>query len=309
MGSVNKKSLLVIGGTGFIGSHLVQAASKQGWHVSSVSLHNPRANQCLAKVDYIVADVSDKKALKEALGHRKFSHIVNLGGYIDHANIRGGGNKVVDAHFSAVRNIVALTCSGQILRFVQIGSSDEYGDIIAPQRENEREMPISPYAFAKVASTYFLQMLHRTENLPCTTLRLFLTYGPGQSERRFLPQIIKGCLEDKVFPVSGGEQLRDFCYVDDTVTAILLALDDNRVDGKIINIGSGDPIRIRKVIEKVQQYIGKGSPQYGQIDYRLGENMALYGDIEQARELLNWEPLITLEEGLKKTIESIRRSQ
>ena len=66
-------------------------------------------------------------------------------------------------------------------------------------------------------------MLHRTESFPATILRLFLTYGPGQNNLRFLPQIIKGCVNNQSFPTSAGEQLRDFCYVEDVVNAILLS--------------------------------------------------------------------------------------
>ena len=79
-----------------------------------------------------------------------------------------------------------------------------------PQCEELREQPISPYSLAKVASTHFLQMLQRTEGFPAVVLRLFLTYGPHQDNRRFLPQIIQACLRDDEFAVSDGHQLRDF---------------------------------------------------------------------------------------------------
>ena len=134
-------------------------------------------------------------------------------------------------HFTALQNLLEVIPRGKLKRFVQIGSSDEYGNASAPQHETLREQPISPYSLAKVASTHFLQMLHLTENFPAVTLRLFLTYGPGQDTGRFLPQIIRGCLADLTFPTSAGKQLRDFCYLDDTVRAILQALNVPKVDG------------------------------------------------------------------------------
>ena len=105
-----------------------------------------------------------------------------------------GGKKVIDVHFGGVQNILQSVNLSALKRFVQIGSSDEYGNLSAPQTEDMRESPITPYSFGKVASTQLLQMLHRTEGLPIVILRLFLVYGPGQDYRRFIPQVIQGCL-------------------------------------------------------------------------------------------------------------------
>ena len=125
----------------------------------------------------------------------------------------------------------------KIKRFVQIGSSDEYGNNISPQSEDMREDPITPYSYAKTALTHFLQMLHKTENFPCVILRLFLVYGPRQKLDRFIPQVITGCLKNNEFDTSHGNQLRDFCYVDDIVQAILKSFENEEVNGKILNVG------------------------------------------------------------------------
>ena len=100
---------------------------------------------------------------------------------------------------------------------MNIGSSDEYGSNRAPQNEMQRESPISPYSFGKTASSHFLEMLNRIDNFPSCSLRLFLVYGPGQNDHRFIPQIIEGCLSDNIFNTSKGEQIRDFCFVEDIV--------------------------------------------------------------------------------------------
>jgi len=189
-------------------------------------------------------------------------------------------------------------------RFVQIGSSDEYGNAPSPQNEDLREHPISPYSLGKVASTHFLQMLHQTENFPAIVLRLFLTYGPGQDLARFLPQIIKGCLSAEEFPTSLGEQLRDFCYIDDTVSAIIKSLECEAAVGEVINIASGTPVTIRQVIEKVTELVGgSGTPNFGGIPYRVGENMSLFANVSKAKNILGWKPCTSLDKGIKRTIE------
>ena len=135
-----------------------------------------------------------------------------------------------------------------------------------------------------------------------TRIRLFLVYGPSQDHKRFLPQVIRGCASGKPFPMSLGEQLRDFCYVDDVTRGILLALRQGDINGEVINIASGIPIKIREVAQKVKVLIGQGDPIFGQIPYRPKENMALYADISKANYLLNWQPETALEDGILRAI-------
>jgi nucleoside-diphosphate-sugar epimerase len=229
-----------------------------------------------------------------------------LGGYIDHANYSSGGDEVYDVHFNGVRNLVDCLDKSKIKGFVQIGSSDEYGNNPAPQSEIQREAPISPYSCAKVASTYFLQTLYKTEKFPAVILRPFLVYGPGQGIERFIPQIIKGCLNNQKFPTSKGEQLRDFCFIDDFIQAVFATFDNNNALGEVINIASGEPISIKEVIDIIVASIGLGQPQFGKTPYRDNENMALFADIHKARKILNWRSKITIESGILSTIASFK---
>lgn len=194
----------------------------------------------------------------------------------------------------------------QIKRFIQLGSSDEYGNNLAPQNENQKEKPFSMYSCAKVTSNYFLQTLHKTENFPSVVLRPFLVYGPNQEKDRFIPQIIMGCMNNEKFPTSEGMQLRDFLYIDDFVDAVFIILKNKDVLGEIINIASGIPVPIRKVIKIIVDTLKSGQPQFGKIRYRDGENMKLYADISKIKTLLNWKPKVDLETGILKTIESIK---
>ncbi len=138
------------------------------------------------------------------------------------------------------------------------------------------------------------------------SLRPFLIYGPGQDNRRFLPQIILGCLEGRSFPASSGDQRRDFCYFDDTVATVFAALSNSMAQGQVVNVGSGRPVSIRQMIETVRHLIGGGEPQFGEVTYRPGENMELYADITKAKVLLGSAPRVNLEAGLNKTIQWLR---
>jgi nucleoside-diphosphate-sugar epimerase len=102
--------------------------------------------------------------------------------------------------------------------------------------------------------------------------------------------------------------LRDFCFIDDTVAGIFAALEQQPARGEVINIASGQPVSIRSVVEAIRALVGKGDPRYGEIGYRPGETMALYADISSAKKLLGWTPTVTLEEGLRRTIDSMRKA-
>ena len=297
-----KGNLLIVGGGGFIGSNLALNAYKSNYTVFIISLNVPKVK--IKSITYIQADITNFKQLKDRLSDYSFDYVVNLSGYIDHSSFMEGGNEMIDVHFEGVRNIIKLIDWSRIKRFVQIGSSDEYGNLPAPQNEEMREEPISSYSLGKVASTKMLQMLSRTENFPAVILRLFLVFGPGQSDNRFLPQIIQGCLTGDNFPTSKGEQLRDFCYVDDVSNGILKTLTNDSVNGEVINLASGRPLAIREVIEMVQKDINLGIPNFGEIPYRKGENMFLYADVSKSRKLLNWLPEVSIEDGISRTIQS-----
>lgn len=299
-----KARLLVVGGSGFIGRHVASEGIARGLAVTTLGLRNESIDP---SVPHLQADLADKTKLAGALNSSEFEYVVNCGGYIDHTLFENGGGRVFEAHFTGVVNLVSLLNRSTLRGMVNIGSSDEYGNMPAPQHEAQREAPISPYSLGKLATTHFLQTMHRTETFPATTLRLFLTYGPGQNAARFLPQIIRGCLAGETFPASAGDQVRDFCYVKDVVQAVFEALTEPAAMGGVFNIGSGQPVKIRDVIETVCAIVGQGKADFGQIPYRAGENMALYPDVSKARSVLGWAPETDLNSGLSKTVDYYRK--
>jgi len=295
----DKTKILVVGGNGFVGSNIISRAVNLGWYVTNLSLSK---NEETLAHQYIEADISNITKLKKRLTDNSFDYVINCGGYVDHSLFHENGSRIIATHFNGVINLVNLIDRSKLKKFLNIGSSDEYGGNLSPQNEESREQPISSYSLAKTASSHFLQMLHQSENFPATTVRLFLVYGPGQSNNRFIPQIIHGCICDKKFATSGGKQLRDFCYIDDVIDAIFLALKSHTINGRVVNIGSGDPRKIKEIINIIQAIIGKGQPQLGKLKYRPYENMSLYADISLAKEVLKWKPKTSLENGLRSTI-------
>ena len=297
-------NLLIAGGTGFIGKNVAKHALNKGFNVTIISKNKPALSNKINNVQYINVDINDKRRLFIKLKNRSFNYVINLSGYVNHANYFNGGNKIFDTHFNGTVNLVECVNNKILKNFIQIGSSDEYGSNISPQKEQMREKPISPYSCAKVASTHFLQMLHKTHQFPVIILRLFLVYGIGQKNNRFIPQVIEGCIKKKSFPVSSGNQIRDFCYIDDVVKAIISSLRNKKSFGEVINIASGNPVKIKHVINSIIKKVGFGKADFGKIKYRNFENMKLYADVTKAKKLLNWKPTIALDEGLDLIINS-----
>lgn len=252
--------------------------------------------------------MADSGALAASIAGRRFDYVINCGGYIDHAPYFKGGGEQFTTHFIGLLNLVSCVTHRGLKGFVQIGSSDEYGNAPSPQNEAMRESPISPYACAKVAASHLIQTLHRTEGFPGVVARLFLVYGPGQNLQRFVPQVISGCLQNNRFPVSRGDQLRDFCYIDDIADGLLQLAACEPAQGEVFNLASGRSISVANMIEKIHTHIGTGTPEYGKVPYRTGESASLFADITKVAAITDWSPTTTLEQGIEATTNWYRGS-
>ena len=302
MDRLKNRSLLVVGGTGFIGTNLLKKANDLGMLTTSLSLNNPPKINELTKTNYVVADTSNFENLKRIFLNKKFDYVVNLGSYINHSSISNGGFELINSQLHLLNNLVTIFSCKSLKRFVQIGSSDEYGFNKSPQLESKREDPISPYSLAKVINTHLLTMLKKTENFPVVILRLFLVYGPYQKTDRLIPYVIKSCINNQTFTLSDGEQIKDFTYVDVIIDHILLSLVRSNLEGEIINIGSGAPISVREIVEKICDKIKKGKPIFSSKYNKNIENISLFPKLTKSTKLLNSKKRVTLDIGLQTTI-------
>ena len=301
---MNNKKILIVGGSGFIGYHLAKRSLEKNWKVTSISSNSPKKIRYLSKVKYIRCDITNKKLLKKKI-QEPFDYVVNLGGYVDHSNKK----KTYKSHYEGCKNLAEIFLTKKLLSFIQIGSSLEYGISNSPQKEKIKcnlKSIKSVYGKAKLLSTLYMINIFKKKNFPATVLRLYQVYGPKQDTNRFLPITITGCLKNKKFPCSTGNQMRDFTYVDDVVEAVIKSLINKNARGQIINIGTGKPRVIKKVIEKVKKISKGGYPQYGMFKQRKFEIPTLYPNVEKAKNKIDWKSKTPFEKGLKKTIRSYK---
>ena len=300
----SKNNILIVGATGFIGYHLAKKSLKKGWRVTSISTKPPKKLRYLPKVKYVICDIRNKKSLEKKI-KGTFTYVVNLGGYVDHSKKK----KTFDSHYLGCKNLAQIFLTKKIKSFVQMGSSVEYGNLKSPQKENGRCNPKSVYGKAKLLASNYLLNLYKKKNFPVTILRLYLSYGPKQDLNRFIPIIIDGCKKNIKFPCSRGNQYRDFVHVNDVVNIIIKSLFSKNSKGEIINVGSGKPKKLKKIIQYVRNFSKGGHPQFGKIKLRKDEILKIYPNIKKAKKLIRWKPRIPFERGIKNTIKYYRAQQ
>ena len=306
--SLKGEKVLITGATGFIGSHLTRRLLKEGTEIHILIKKDSniyRIKDIIENLAVWQGDVQDYPSLYYCIkksNPRIIFHLATLRNVTRNMKLI---EPMIDINIKGTLNIFRglIENKTRIKCFINTGTCEEYGGAPAPFYESQREMPVSPYSASKVAATYFCQMISKTINLPIIILRPFLTYGPFQDTDMFIPSLINHCLCGKDFPMTEGNQTRDFIYVDDIVDAYLLAATFPNAIGEIINIGSGIEYRIKDVAKKIVNMMGKSIRLLlGALPKRPGETSHFFCDNEKAKRLLNWSPRVNLDEGLEKTI-------
>ncbi len=294
---MRKKSILIAGGTGFIGYHLAKKALKKKYLVSVISTKKPHKYRKINKAKYIICDISDKNQLQKKV-KSEYDFIINLAGYVNHQEKA----KTYNSHFKGSKNLADFFLNKNIISFLQIGSSAEYGKSKAPHTELTKCDIKSSYAKAKFDAQKYLKKLNQKYSFRYNIIRFYQVYGPKQNLNRFIPIVVFNCLKNKSFPSSEGKQYRDFLFIDDAVDAIFKVLNNKKSSNQIYNIGYGKPLNIKKLILKIMKLCMGGKPLFGKIKLRKDESLLSYPSIIKARKKLGWKPKIDIDKGLKKTI-------
>ena len=297
------KKILIVGGTGFLGFHLIKRCLNLKMIITSISRRKPDKFFRLGKVEYKTCSITNLQKLKKLI-NSDYDFIVNLGGNIDHAN----NNKTYRSHYLSVKNLYDVFKNKKIKRFIQIGSSSEYGKIFGAVKENNICKPKMIYGRSKLMATNFLLKKNKLERFPLTILRFFQIYGPFQKKNRLIPFVISSSIKNKKFNCSEGSQLRDFLYVDDAVESIIKSFKRKESKGKIINIGNGTPVEVKKVILMINALIKKGKPKFGKLSLRIDESKNIYPDLRVAKKILGWKNKTSLKKGLIKTIQFYKKN-
>ena len=303
---------LVTGGAGFIGSHLVEELLRRGETVRIVDNFSTgsRANlPSQSRVDLIEGDIAEAEIARRA---------VDGCDYVLHqAAIPSVPRSVKDpvtsnrANVDGTLQMLLAARDAKVRRFVFAGSSSVYGDTaVLPKREDMRPTPLSPYALQKFIGEQYCQLFTRLYGLETVTTRYFNVFGPRQSPGSpysgVISLFVKALSEGQPPTVHGdGGQTRDFTYVGDVVNGVLRCCEAPNVAGEVINVAAGGRVSLLELVRSLQRILHKPiDPVFA--DVRAGDVRDSQADIFKARNLLGFDPVVSFEDGLKKTVEWYR---
>jgi len=304
--------ILVTGGAGFIGSHVVDAYCAADHDVVVVdNLSTGKQEFVNEQARFIQADITDKERIQQIVREEN-PQLIN-----HHAAHIQVGNSVKDPQFDATNNILGLLHIMETAKEVGVEKiimastgGAMYGNKQTPFTEEMKEEPLSPYGVSKRAGELYLNYYHEQYDLPYIVLRYANVYGPRQNphgESGVIAIFSEMIAADKQPIINGdGTHTRDYVYIDDVVKANVSALDSNFVGA--LNIGTGNEISTNDVFHKVVAQFEKNIPeQHG--PERPGEQVTSSLSYDKAQQVLGWQPTVQFDEGVKRVVEWYQSNQ
>lgn len=314
------KNILVTGGAGFIGSHLVdRLLAERAWRVTVIDDFNDfyapklkRANvsahQADAAYKLIEADIRDRAALEKVFAGAKFEAIVHLAA---RAGVRPSLEEpqlYAETNINGTLNLLELAREHEIKQFVFGSSSSVYGiNAKVPfSEDDEIRQPISPYAATKAAGELLCHTYTHLYGMRCVCLRFFTVYGARQRPDLAIHKFARLIDEGRAIPVFGdGTTRRDYTYVDDIIQGVRAAIDYTSSDYEVFNLGESRTVELGELIALIERELG----QKAVIDrqpVQPGDVPQTFADIGKARRLLGYDPQTQIEDGIRKFVKWFR---
>lgn len=311
------KTVLVTGSAGFIGSHLVEQLAKLGYNVRAFVHYNSSSNynhlesidkDIYDSIEIIAGDIIDPYAVRKAVkGCDSIFHLAALIG-IPYSYL--APSSYVQTNIIGTLNVLEAGKAEGVQRIVHTSTSEAYGTAqYTPIDEKHPVVGQSPYSATKIAADKLAESYWLSFHLPVVILRPFNTYGPRQSMRAVIPTIIAQALNSDKIKLGSLTPVRDLTFVSDTANGFICAEKSEGVLGQQINLGVGQGISIGELVDKIGRLIGKKiivETDEERVRPDNSEVMKLISNNSMAKEMMDWEPLIHIDEGLKRTIEYIR---
>jgi len=302
--------ILVTGAAGFIGSHVSRLLVREGHEVYGVvrsRAHRRPGAEPTPEVLKVEVDLNDRPAVREAITKIRPECAIHLAWYTVPGKYWTAPENLdcVAMSFSLARALAECGCR----QLVATGSCAEYDwnhEVLSEETTPMR--PETLYGVCKNALRNILDTYCTGVMMEFAWARFFYLYGPGESERRLVPATILALLDGKTAECGPGEQIRDFLHVEDAAAA-LCAVALGRVNGPI-NIGSGEPVRVRTLVETIAEILGcSGKVAFGAVPSRLAEPPKLVAEVRKLKTQTTWRPRFSLHEGLENTIGWWQRTQ
>lgn len=305
------KRVLVTGGSGFFASHLCRRLNELGADLFVLTKYNSvvdnvRLAPIWDKIKVVEADLRNTDSLTQ-LKEIKPQIVFHFAAY-NHV-----GDSFLHVLESLNSNAIGTACLMEAYkdyeRFIYIATSEVYGfQKTVPFTESMTPFPTSPYAVGKYSGELYARMHNHVYGLPVTVLRPFNAFGPYQSPRAIIAEMIIKCLRGETIKTTEGKQTRDFNYVSNLVDGVLLATMSKDLIGQVTNVGSGLEVSIRDLVLKIHKLTGsKAKLEIGILPNRPTEIWRMQADHEKITRMAGWEPRVSFDEGLEKTVDWFRK--
>jgi len=313
MSLTNKTRVLIIGGTGFIGSNFVYRFLELGYDVHLLvrlesNFWRIKPIQNKLKIHYV--DLTNSKEVDDCIKHVLPQLILNFVAYGAYQSKQQDIKLTIDTNLLGTINLINACSRIKFDCFIQTGSSSEYGIKNLPMKETDILQPMNLYGITKAAATMYCQYLSRTLDLPIVIMRPFAVYGYFEDKDRLIPTVIKSYLTNTALNLSSPYFVRDFIFIEDIIDAYLKAIENIKaVKGEIFNLGTGKQTQIAQLVSIVKRLIQSSlEPTYGKVAASQLEPEMWVADISKISKVLNWQPKYDLESGLKKDIEWFKKN-
>jgi nucleoside-diphosphate-sugar epimerase len=251
--------------------------------------------------------LEDVSHIGDAIRQAKAHYVIHLSAFVSTARSFDALEETLRRNLLPTVALLTAAAETQASRVILLGSCEEYSQKTTPFDTALAPDPSSPYGASKAAATAYARMFSTAFRLPTVVLRPSVVYGPGQSDRMLISQVMKALSENRTVDVSGGAQTRDFIYVDDVVNAIVRSLIVPGIEGDVWNIGSGEVVAVRDCLERIERITGRsGLILYGKRPYSESEIFHYEPKVQGTYAAFDWKPSVMLEEGLRKTWEFFR---
>jgi nucleoside-diphosphate-sugar epimerase len=295
------EKVLVTGGRGFLGSHLCRRLLNCGVEVHATSRH-PQSQET-TQMQWWQADLQDISVVRDLLRKIKPDVIYHLAGSVGASPALELVLPTFHSLLLSTVNLLTAVAETGCRRFILTGSLTE------PQIGKSEPIPGSPYAASKWAANAYGRMFHELFATPCVIVRPFMTYGPGQDPRKIIPAVILSFLKGEAPKLSSGRWEADWVYVDDVTEGFLKVAVAPQIDGATIDLGSGQLVSVQAIVDQLTEIVGNGlKPLFGALPDRPLEQVRV-ADIVDTHAKLGWKASISLETGLKQTVEWYRRQE
>jgi nucleoside-diphosphate-sugar epimerase len=293
------KTALVTGASGFIGAAVARRLGDSGAIVHGVSRYKRSGGGCAHWWRTDLTDIAQVRRLLDAVVP---DFVFHFSGMVAGARDLDLVLPMLQANVVTSVNLLAATAENPRVRILFAGSQEE------AQPGGTWPVPRSPYSASKLAAGAYARMFHALFGSHSVWLRLFMVYGPAQSDaRKLVPYVTQSLLRSEAPILSSGTRRVDWVFIDDVADAFLAAAVASGVEGQTIDIGSGKLLPVREVVEQLAQIIGTDvSPRFGALPERPLE-VEPVADVAAAAACLGWQARTSLADGLRQTVDWYRR--